>query len=26
LWMTYHVIHDTTSYDCKYFALKLTRP
>jgi hypothetical protein len=26
LWMTYHVIHDTSSYDCKYFALKLTRP
>jgi hypothetical protein len=23
LWMVYHVIHDTTSYDCKYFGQSL---
>jgi hypothetical protein len=23
LWMVYHVVHDTTSYDCKYFGQSL---
>ena len=23
LWMTYHVVHDTISYDCKYFGQSL---
>ena len=25
LWLVYHVTHDTTSYDCKYFGQSLTR-
>jgi len=25
LWMTYHVIHDTTSYNCSYFGQSLRR-
>jgi hypothetical protein len=26
LWLQYHVIHDTTAFDCKYFGLKRTTP